>query len=267
LMVGRAIEDTHVFTPQARVLALLPQYAPIAHDDARKERMTVADLMTMASGLACDDNDDNSPGNEDAMQSQPAGTDWYRYTLDLPMVADPGTHAVYCTAGINLLGAIVRAATRTPLATLFANRFAAPMQFGTYAMWLMPAPMNDAYMGGGDYFRPRDFLKFGALLLNGGRWNGTPIVDASWITTSIAPRTAPEGEGDRYGYGWHISSVLVDGTSYEVVNAGGNGGQLMIVIPKLDVAIMLTAGNYNQYPVWRQFLPEIVAAVVRSCNS
>jgi CubicO group peptidase (beta-lactamase class C family) len=267
LMVGRAIEDTHAFAPQSHVLPLLAQYTPVANEDTRKERMTVADLMTMASGLACNDNDDNSPGNEDTMQSQPAGTNWYRYTLGLPMVAEPGSHAVYCTAGVNLLGAIVRATTHLPLTTYFAERFATPMQFGTYAMWLMPPPMSDAYMGGGDYIRPRDFLKFGALLLNGGRWNGTPIVDASWIAASIVPRTAPEGEGDQYGYGWHISSVNVDGTSYETINAGGNGGQLMIVIPKLDVAIMLTAGNYNQYPVWRRFLPEIVTAVARSCNS
>jgi CubicO group peptidase (beta-lactamase class C family) len=267
LMVGRAIGDTHAFTPQSHVLALLPQYAPVANNGARKARMTVADLMTMASGLACNDNDDNSPGNEDAMQSQPSGTNWYRYTLDLSMVAEPGSHAVYCTAGINLLGAIVRTTTHVPLTTYFAEHFATPMQFGTYAMWLMPAPMSDAYMGGGDYVRPRDFLKFGALLLDGGRWNGTPIVDASWIAASIVPRTEPEGEGDRYGYGWHISNVDVDGISYEVINAGGNGGQLMIVVPKLDVAVMLTAGNYNQYPVWRRFLPDIVTAVARSCGS
>jgi CubicO group peptidase (beta-lactamase class C family) len=267
LMVGRAIEDTHAFTSQSRVLPLLPQYAPVTHLDARKQRMTVADLMTMASGLACDDNDDNSPGNEDTMQSQPAGTDWYRYTLDLPMVTEPGSRAVYCTAGINLLGAIVRTTTRMPLTTYFADRFATPLQFGTYAMWLMPAPVNEAYMGGGDYFRPRDFLKFGALLLDNGRWNGTQILDPSWIASSLVPRTAPVGEGDHYGYGWHLSTVTVDGTPYDVINAGGNGGQLMIVIPKLDVAIMLTAGNYNQYPVWRQFLPDIVTAVVRSCRT
>lgn len=40
----------------------------------------------------------------------------------------------------------------------------------------------------------------------------------------------------------------------------------MIVIPALDVSIMVTAGNYGQYPVWRQFLPEVVNAVVRACS-
>lgn len=264
LMVGRAIEDTQAFTPASTVLSLLPQYQPVKNDDARKRRISVANLMTMASGLACDDNDDASPGNEDTMQSRPSGTDWYWYTLDLPMTGEPGSRALYCTAGINLLGAVVQTATRVPLESYLHERFAVPMQFGTYATWIMPDPL-EAYMGGGDYYRPRDFLKFGQLILDGGIWNGHRIVDSSWIRESIVPRTAPEGEGDRYGYGWHLSSVTVDGHAYGVVNAGGNGGQLMIVVPELDAAIMITAGNYNQFPVWRTFLEEAVSAVARAC--
>jgi CubicO group peptidase (beta-lactamase class C family) len=265
-MVGRAIGDTHRFTPSSKVLALLTQYAPVRHDDARKRQMNVANLMTMASGLSCDDNDDASPGNEDTMQNQPAGTDWYRYTLDLPMLSTPGTRALYCSATINLLGAIVQTETRTPLDRYFHDRFAVPLQFGNYAMWLMPPPANAAYMGGGDRFRPRDFLKFGQLLLDDGRWHGREIVDRQWIAQSIVPRTAPEGEGDRYGYGWHIQQLTVDGRAYDVINAGGNGGQLMIVVPALDLAIMVTAGNYNQYPVWRNFLAQVTTAAIRSCT-
>ncbi|MBV9718304.1 MAG: serine hydrolase [Candidatus Eremiobacteraeota bacterium] len=267
LMVGRAIEDTGAFSPRTRVLSLLPQYARVSNDGPRKRHITVADLMTMSSGLACDDNDDSSPGNEETMQSQPRGTDWYRYTLDLPMVAEPGTIARYCTAGINLLGAIVYGTTGTPLDQYFARRFARPMQFERYAMWLMPPPVGQAYMGGGDYIRPRDFLKFGALLLDRGRWRGRLIVDPRWIAQSLIPRSAPTGENDRYGYGWHISRLSVDGTPYEAFSAGGNGGQLMIVVPALDAAAMVTAGNYNQFPVWRHFLPAIVTALARSCKA
>jgi CubicO group peptidase (beta-lactamase class C family) len=267
LMVGTSISDTRAFTPASLVLELLPQYLPLRSEDARKQSMTVADLMTMSSGLACDDNDDSSPGNEDSMQNQPVGTDWYRYTLDLPMVSQPGTRAAYCSAGINLLGAIVQTETRVTLDRYFHDRFAVPMQFGRYEMWLMPRPAGAAYMAGGDRFRPRDFLKFGALLLDRGRWNGRLIVDPAWIAQSTLPRSAPEGEGDRYGYGWHLSNVPVDGRLYNVVSAGGNGGQLLIIVPSLDIAMMVTAGNYNQFPVWRAFLPEMVTMAVRACGA
>jgi CubicO group peptidase (beta-lactamase class C family) len=264
LMVGRAISDTKGFSPQSRVTALLPQYTRLANDGPRKQAITVANLMTMAPGFDCNDNDDKSLGNEGSMQDQSAQPDWYRYTLDLPMVSDPGTRSVYCTAGINLLGAIVANQSAQPLTKYFATTFAQPMQFGVYGMWLMPSPTNAAYMGGGDYFRPRDFLKFGQLFLDRGRWNGRQIVDEAWLRESVIARTEPEGEGDRYGYGWHLTTVNVRGKSYDVINAGGNGGQLLIIIPACDVTIMVTAGNYMQFPIWRQFLPEIASAAIEA---
>ncbi|MGC1380013.1 MAG: serine hydrolase domain-containing protein [Candidatus Baltobacteraceae bacterium] len=271
LMVGRAIGDTGRFTPQTPVLAALPQYLPLAHDDARKQAMTVADLMTMSSGLACDDNDDDSPGSESRMQGQSAQPDWYKYTLDLPMLYQPGSRAIYCSAGINLLGAIVSTATGTRLDRYFYERFARPMQFGQYAMWLMPPPTSAAYMGGGDYFRPRDFLKFGQLFLSGGGWNGRQIVDDAWLRASIVQRSVMDpgaaGGGDRYGYGWHLSTLAVDGKAYDLINAGGNGGQLLVIVPALDMVAMIAAGNYGQYPVWNKFIGEVVGAAIRAADS
>jgi CubicO group peptidase (beta-lactamase class C family) len=268
LLVGRAIADTAHFTPQTPVLAFLPQYAPFANDDARKRRMTVENLMTMASGLACDDNDDASPGNEDTMQNQSTQPDWYKYTLDLPMQYDPGTRAVYCSAGINLLGAIVLRATGVPLERYFYERFAAPMHFQQYGMWLMPPPTNAAYMGGGDYFRPRDFMKFGQLFLSRGVWSGRGVVDDAWLRASVVQRTIMNedayAEGDRYGYGWHLGMLTVGGRRYRFVDAGGNGGQQLVILPQLDMLVMITAGNYNQYRVWKDFLGEFAGAAIRS---
>jgi CubicO group peptidase (beta-lactamase class C family) len=270
LLVGRAIEDTHAFTPQSLVLPLLPQYSPVANDDPRKRRITVENLMTMSSGLACDDNDDNSPGNEDTMQSQTAQPDWYKYTLDLPMAYDPGSKAVYCTAGINLLGAIVSRATGVALERYFYERFASPMGFERYAMWLMPPPTNAAYMGGGDYFRPRDFLKFGQLFLTAGSWQGRQVINPAWLRDSVVARTVMNadaaGEGDRYGYGWHLASLEVGSARYDIVNAGGNGGQILAVVPRLDMLVMITAGNYSQYPVWSSFLRTVVGAAIEAAT-
>jgi hypothetical protein len=48
----------------------------------RKRKMTLGDLMNMASGL-CDDRDPRS--SEDTMQEQTEQPDWYKYALDLPM--------------------------------------------------------------------------------------------------------------------------------------------------------------------------------------
>lgn len=270
LMVGRAIADSHRFSLDTPIVSLLPQYPLPANSDERKSRITVENLLTMTSGLACDDYDDNSPGNEDAVQSQRVQPDWYAYTLGLPMQYEPGSKAAYCSMGINLLGAIVARETGVPLEQYFDERFALPMQFGRYGMWLMGPPTNAAYMAGGDYFRPRDFLKFGQLFLDRGAWHRRRVIGEDWLAASVVERSTMEddatGEGDRYGLGWHLTTLPAEGRTYGVVDAGGNGGQIMAVVPELDMAVMITAGNYGQYPVWKNFLPEIVGAAIRAAT-
>lgn len=267
LMIGRAIEDGAAFSPQTLLASILQAYRPFGNPDARKEAITVGDLMSMSGGYACDDNDDSSPGNENHMQAQTGQPDWYRYTLDLPMLFAPGTKALYCTAEINLLGAVLKRETGRWLPDYFYDRFARPMQFGSYGMWLMPPPVDDAYMGGGDLFRPRDFLKFGQLFLDGGRWNGSLVVQPAWLRLVSSKHSYIAQDGGDYGYGWHLSTYPYGGRTVRAISAGGNGGQLLYAFPDLDLTVMITAGNYNQYPVWRtyqsQLIPSILAAVSR----
>jgi len=267
LLVGHAIADTHAFSPQTRIASLLTQYAPFANDDSRKQAITVANLMSMSAGYDCDDNADNSPGGEDQMQSQAAQPDWYKFTLDLPMLFAPGTRALYCSAEINLLGAIVSKETGAPLTTYFEQRFGKPMQFGEYGMWLMPPPTSAAYMAGGDLFRPRDFLKFGQLFLNHGRWNGKQIIDAAWLADSSAKHSYVEDGGGDYGYGWHLVTYTIHGRTIRAINAGGNGGQLLYIFPQLDMVVMITAANYGQFPVWHAFQTDFIPSILATVDS
>ena len=49
-----------------------PAYPVFGDTRADRARITVGHFLTNSSGLACDDNDDNSPGNEDKMYDQTA---------------------------------------------------------------------------------------------------------------------------------------------------------------------------------------------------
>jgi hypothetical protein len=40
--------------------------------------------------------------------------------------------------------------------------------------------------------------------------------------------------------------------------AQGNGGQLIVVIPSLDMTVEFAAGNYNNFPTWRKFYEELI---------
>src|SRR6185312_5893540 len=164
-------------------------------------------------GLDCDDNDDASVANEDRMQSQHVQEDWYKLVLDSPMVRDPGTKAVYCSASINLAGGAIAAATRSWLPLYFDRHVAQLLEMQRYALNL--APGGQWYLGGGAYVRPRDFLKIGQVYLNHGVWHGRQIVDPAWITKSWQARL-PLSASDDYGYAWHLRSYTVGAVTHRV---------------------------------------------------
>jgi len=226
----------------------------LANPDPRKAKITLAHLMSMASGLACDDNDDASPGNEEKMYAQEAQPDWLRWALDLPMAAEPGTRYSYCTAGVNLVGGAVRNATKVWLPEYFRRKVAGPLEIDRFHWPLMPT--GEGFAGGMVIMRPRDLLKIGQLYLDGGVWKGRRVVKQAWIDESTRAHMAvPDGSAD--GFDWHLVDLRTAARSYPAYYASGNGGQLLIVVPKLEMVIVFTAGNYNRYPIWRKFRDEL----------
>ncbi|GJG85961.1 hypothetical protein tb265_11420 [Gemmatimonadetes bacterium T265] len=225
--------------------------------------VTVGQLLTHTSGLACDDDDDASPGNEDAMQAQHQQPDWYRFTLALPRAHAPGTTYAYCSGGINLVGRVIGQATGQWLPAFFDRAVARPLGIAHYAVNLMPT--GEAYAGGGLQLRPRDFLKLGQLYLDGGVWRGTRLVSAAWAVQSTA-RQVDRPDGSTDGFGWHRHVLRAHGRDYPTYEASGNGGQFVVVVPDLALVVATTGGNYGQYAAWRRIREALVPAVMAATN-
>lgn len=264
LLIGIALDQGAPFTVDTTVASLFPEYkGKLSNLDARKRKLTVAHLMTMATGLACDEDNPDSPGNEDRLED--SVPDWYKYTLDLPMVRAPGDgKAVYCSANINLLGGVLRNTTRTWIPEFFTKNVATPLQMRGYHLDLMPD--DEQYLGGGIYMRPRDALKLGQLYLSGGTWNGKRVVSQRWVERSVANQaTMPDGR--TYGYTWWRHELRVGDRVYSQYEASGNGGQLVMVVPELDLVVLFTAGNYNHVALWRKFREELLPRYIMAAVS
>ncbi|MEL6431806.1 MAG: serine hydrolase domain-containing protein, partial [Planctomycetota bacterium] len=106
--------------------------APYLHGglEARKRAITLEHLLTMSSGLDCDDRDPDSAGNEDTIQSQAENPDWYELILGLDLVRPPGTKAVYGSAQPHLVGRVLSAATGDSVEDLLHRHVARPLDFG-----------------------------------------------------------------------------------------------------------------------------------------
>lgn len=231
--------------------------------EPRKRAMTLEHLLTMTSGLQCDDWDDKEIHNEDEMwDNQESEPDFYHYALSLPNAREPGEKAFYCSAGANLaLGMIGRATGRSPL-DLFDRLVARPMQIERY-LW----PLNQAgqpYGAGGAAFRARDFLKFGQLMLNGGTWNGQRILSREFVKRSTSPLYALGRF--RFGYLWWVHDYPYKERTVRAFWAGGNGGQAVVVIPELDLVIATYGSNYfssGSYYVQLEVIPKNILPAVQ----
>jgi CubicO group peptidase (beta-lactamase class C family) len=271
LMLGAAMLQGVKISHQTPIYEVLADRGPFANPDPRKARITLAHLMTHTSGLDCNDYDPDSLGNEGTMTTQRAQPDWWKYTLDLRMVHDPGARYAYCSANTNLVGGALTVATRTWLPDLFQRTVAGPLQFGRY-YWNTTAN-GEGYQGGGAFVRPRDLLKMGQLFLDGGVWNGKRIVSREWVARATSPQVqiTPETTGltaeefsNNYprgadGYTWHLFELSSGGRTYREYEASGNGGQLVIVVPEAELAVGFTGGNYLQGGIWGRWKDEIVA--------
>ena len=55
-----------------------------------------------------------------------------------------------------------------------------------------------------------------------------------------------------------MSPVTVSGRTVPGYAASGNGGQVLLVIPEYELAVVFTGGNYRQGGVWGRWAQQIV---------
>jgi CubicO group peptidase (beta-lactamase class C family) len=209
--------------------------------EPQKRTMTLEHLLTMSSGLFCDDNNDDAPGNENRMWDQTEEPDFYRLTLEVPQATPPGEKAVYCSVNPNLALGMVGRATRELPVYSFDRLIAGPMKIGNYA-WPMD-PAGNPYGGGGSQFKLRDFMKFGQLMLNGGMWEGRRILAKDFVAAASTPQY--HLARIYYGYNWWMQDYPYKNRTVRVVQALGAGGQIITVVPELDLIVATYAGNYS----------------------
>jgi CubicO group peptidase (beta-lactamase class C family) len=244
ILVGIAIDRGALANDGELVMKHLP-YARYANPDPRKDRLSLRDLLTMQSGLACDDRDGDSPGNESRVYQS---HDWVKYVLDLPMLDAPGSRGRYCSGNSHVAKQIVEHATGTSLPAFAHEHLFGPLGIAPDAVrWNVTLDSSNPTFAQ-VYLRPRDMLKIGVLFHQQGRWGGRQVISREWVEASTR-KWSTIGKQD-YGYFWWrqwLNVPMPDGSRrVDMVVATGNGGQKIYLVPSLDAVVVMTGGRYNQ---------------------
>jgi CubicO group peptidase (beta-lactamase class C family) len=239
-LIGIAIEEGFIQGVDATLLALLPQYAAQMGDEGKQE-ITLEQLLTMTSGLEWDEWTYSYSDPRNSHYYLERAQDWMAYVISRPLQDAPGTQFAYNTGAVHLLGAIIERSTGQ-----HANRFAREHLFGPLGIvsYIWPGdPQGYPYTGGSEgglRLKARDLAKFGYLFLNGGRWNGQQVIPEAWVAASTQPRVELEARR-AYGYLWWLGSFTVQGRELDFINAEGYGGQLVGLVPELDLMVVFTS--------------------------
>ena len=228
--------------------------------DPRKRAMTLEHLITMTAGFNCDE-DDSTSANEDVMDNR--GIEhWWDYTLNAALVSAPGEKIYYCSTEPHLAGGMLAKVAGESQLSLFDRLLARPMRLRNYYLGMRD---GDAYGGGGWVFTSRDFAKFAQLMVNNGRWGGKQLVSTDWVRRSTAP-LRDLSPNQQYGFLWNSVAYDYNGRKVRAYFAGGNGGQVSMGIPDLDLVIAFTGGNYADPVLFtgqRVLVPKYVLPAVK----
>ncbi|WP_157982794.1 serine hydrolase domain-containing protein [Aliidiomarina minuta] len=226
LLVGIAIDKGYIESVDQKAVELLGSYLPDDYDPAFAE-VSIGNLLSMQSGL------ERTSGANYGIWVNSAN--WTQYALTRPMIAEPGTRMLYSTGNSHILAAILTEQTGKSLLQITREWVGQPLNIRIHP-WLRSP--EGVYFGGNEmYLSTRALVYIGEVYRNQGVVNDQRLVSSSWVEQSFTPRTRSVYTDDPYGYGWFLYSF--DGV--QAYYGRGYGGQVLYVIPELELSIAITS--------------------------
>ncbi|MGD8268354.1 MAG: serine hydrolase [Desulfobacterales bacterium] len=225
-LIGIAIDKGYIQNVEQPITDFFPAET-LAHMDARKQSITLENLLTMTSGLKCRD---SYLYRWKGLLELRASTDWGQYVLDLPMIEQPGERFEYCNGVSYLLSVIIQDTTQMRTLAFARQYLFEPL--GIHDVGWDTSPQGVDIGWGEMRLKPHDMARFGWLYLNLGRWADKQIVPSAWVEASTRGHIDAT-LFDRYGYQW-----WVDATGYYA--AVGFKGQRIFVVPEKNMVVVFT---------------------------
>lgn len=230
-LVGIAIAQGKIPSLDVSMATFFPEWA-----GTPKAAMTLRDVVTMSSGLQW--NEDYDPSNTGASDVIQMGlsSDELEYAKTRPLIHTPGTRWAYSSGDAMLLSGVIQKATGMSAGDYAQQVLFAPLGI-TQVEWWKDAAGHTLTFCCLD-MPSRDFARLGLLFMNHGNWGGHQIVPAQWVTDAFTPVA---DSNEQYGFMWWMFTM--DGVDGRIYMANGFDGQMIFVIPSLDLVVVRN-GDY-----------------------
>ena len=221
-----AIDRGEIPSVKTELGEIIPKLIP-AKADPKVASITIENLLTMQAGLQ------RTSGRNYGVWVN--SRNWVSNALSRPMVSEPGSGMLYSTGSSHIMGAVLSEVSGKSLLALARERLGEPLGFDVPAWTRDP---QGRYLGGNEMaLTLQAMISFGEMYLNGGRVNDKQVLSEEWVRQSLVRVTRSVFSGLGYGYGWFLGES--GGTSYAL--ARGYGGQVICIVPDLDLTIAITS--------------------------
>jgi CubicO group peptidase (beta-lactamase class C family) len=241
-LIGRAIADHRLDGVHETLGKIFGKLAP-----PRARRITIQQLLTMTSGW---------PGDADPRNDIGESSNITRALLHRPIVSPPGTSFRYDTSSSHLLSAVLTRALGKSEQDYAQRWLLGPMHIPLADEWPVDSRGN-TFGGTGLTLFARDAAKLGLLYLHDGRWHGRQLIPAPWVKTSTREHVRVN-KFNGYGYDWWTERS----GGVNAFFAYGYGGQVVAVVPKLDLVVTFFSATIGERPtvddiVFKKIVPTI----------
>ncbi|WP_147323408.1 serine hydrolase domain-containing protein [Chitinophaga silvatica] len=261
VLVGIALDEGLITSIEDPIGKYLPHF--------QHGSITIGHLLTMSSGLSYQEG--VTPWSDDAKVYY--GLNLREQALKAKVIESPGTTYHYNNYNLLLLGLILEKVTGVPVPQYFQEKIWQYIGAEADASWSLDSKTSGfAKMESGFNARAMDFVRFGALCLQGGKMNGRQIVSTDWLHEAVCPpATKPDSKkylgvlnpplsrwtASNHGYykylwwGWKIDDSTFD------YFALGAKGQFIYICPRTQAVIVRFGKKWGSVDWWPAILKQI----------
>lgn len=247
--IGIAVQKGLIKSVDDSVFNYFPDYKKYAV--GKKSGITIRHLLTMSSGL-----DWNESVPYTNLKNTEVRMDFsfnpINYILSRDLAVEPGKEWNYNGGGTQILTEIIKRQSGLPIDKFAEKYLFSPLSIKHYD-WLAFIFKKSTPNGASALrLRSRDFAKFGLMYMNDGVLNDSVILSKEWIQQSLSPQIArPSTKYKSAGYGFQFWTYTdtIGNKIFDISEAKGNGGQAIFFCKKLNLMVVTTAGNYNNWDI------------------
>ncbi len=262
LALGRAIQLNYLTMADLDkpLVSFLKELDPTKFVEGA-EKVTLHQALTMRTGIRISD---EQREEFDKYPDQVKGQSLVQaiFEQSAPITAESQSSFSYGNYSSPLVMQVIDAIVPGTAEDFIKNELLGKMEIRTYGWQAGLGGLPAA--GWRSAITSRDMLKFGALAMNKGKWNGEQLVPEAYITKATS-RILSNGDDDifgggkdvfnqGYGYFWWSGDLSYGDKSYFSVSAQGGGGQFIILIEELDLMVVTT--GHERHPSTLQLTAE-----------